>query len=174
MGLFTWLQRWTGRNHRHHSGSCLRHGLNRKPAARYRPTLEALEDRLCPASATLDFSTYLGGSGTERSFAVAVDSAGNSYVTGLTTSKNFPGTSGAFQTRLSGSQDAFVAKFNPAGGLVYATYLGGNNITEGFSIAVDQYGDAYVTGQPTTGFPTVNALQASYHQAFLTKISSPV
>jgi hypothetical protein len=136
------------------------HRPGQRPAPRRRLTLEVLEDRLCPSPATIDFSTYLGGRDTDTSLAVAVDGAGNSYVTGLTTSRNFPVTSGAFQTRLSGSQEAFVAKFDPVGGLVYATYLGGNNSTEGFGIAVDQDGDAYVTGVTwATNFPIKNGFQ---------------
>ena len=105
--------------------------------------VECLEDRLCPSGATLDYSTFLGGSGSDRALAVAVDSAGNNYVTGYTSSADFPVTSGALQTRLANnSQAAFVAKFNAAGGLVYATYLGGKGLTLGDGIAVDQFGDA--------------------------------
>jgi hypothetical protein len=139
--------------------------------------VESLEDRLCTSSAALDFSTYLGGSGQDIAYAVAVDSAGNSYVTGLTNSKNFPVTQGALQTRLTGSEDAFVAKFNSAGGLVYATYLGGNGSSVGHGIAVDQYGDAYVTGMTSSSnFPVKNAFQPSYggglSDAFVARLNS--
>ena len=95
---------------------------------------------------------------------MAVDSAGNSYVTGYTSSADFPVTSGALQTRLANnSQAAFVAKFNAAGGLVYATYLGGRGLTLGDGIAVDQFGDAYVTGKTdSANFPVMNALQPKF------------
>jgi hypothetical protein len=151
----------------------------RNPDLRRQLCLECLEDRLCPSSATLDFSTFLGGSGRDVAFAVAMDSAGNSYVTGYTTSADFPVTSGAFQTTIKGpkgTQEAFVAKFNPAGGLVYATYLGGKGLTLGDGIAVDQYGDAYVTGKTdASNFPVVNALQPNYgggqSDAFVAKLN---
>jgi Beta-propeller repeat len=133
---------------------------------------------MCPSPATLDFSTFLGGSGLDRAYAVAVDAAGNSYVTGQTSSKDFPVTSGALQTKLAAnSQAAFVAKFNPAGGLVYATYLGGRGVTFGDGIAVDQFGDAYVTGKTTSAnFPVMNALQSKYgggqSDAFAAKLNA--
>ena len=88
MRLFSWLRTLTTPTRRNR-------GLRRQLR------LECLEERLCPSSATLDFSTFLGGSGgagADRALAVAVDSAGNSYVTGYTSSADFPVTSGAFQT----------------------------------------------------------------------------
>src|SRR5262249_14787070 len=80
-------------------------------------TLEA------PGTALVD-STCLGGSGEDFGFGVAVDSSGDAYVTGSTTWSNFPTTAGAFQNSLRGAQDAFVAKLNPVGSLIYSTYLG--------------------------------------------------
>jgi hypothetical protein len=137
--------------------------------------VEALEDRLCPSSATLDFSTFLGGNGRDVAYAVAVDSAGNSYVTGSTSSANFPATKGALQTHLQGTQDAFVAKFSPTGKLVYATYLGGKGLDLGDGIAVDQYGDAYVTGKTdAANFPVVNGFQTKLggkSDAFVAKLN---
>jgi hypothetical protein len=135
-----------------------------------------LEDRLCLSSATLAYSTFLGGLGIDNAYAVAVDSAGNTYVTGGTSSKDFPVTSGAMQTRFSGNEDAFIAKFSPAGQLVYATYLGGRGTTFGHGIAVDQYGDAYVTGMTNcTSFPVKNAFQSQYGgglgDAFVTRLN---
>jgi hypothetical protein len=150
----------------------------RNRAQRRQLRLECLEDRLCPSGATLDFSTFLGGSGSDRALAVAVDSAGNSYVTGYTTSADFPVTSGAVQTRLANnSQAAFVAKFNTAGGLVYATYLGGRGSTLGDGIAVDQFGDAFITGKTdSANFPVMNALQPKFgggqSDAFVAKLNA--
>ena len=81
----------------------------------------------------LFYSTYLGGSGGDKGYGIAVDSSGNAYVTGLTPSTNFPTTSGAFQTTLNGTSDAFVTKLNPTGSapLVYSTYLGGSGTDAG-------------------------------------------
>jgi hypothetical protein len=147
---------------------------SRRP--RFRPRLEILEGRLCPSSASLDFSTFLGGRGTDVAYAVAVDSAGDSYVTGMTSSKDFPVTGGVLQSRFSGNEDAFIAKFSPNGTLIYATYLGGSGTTIGHGIAVDQFGDAYVTGSTnSTKFPVMNAYQSQYGgglaDAFVAKLN---
>ncbi len=121
----------------------------------------------------LSYSTFLGGSGDDLANAIAVDSYGNAYVTGRTSSLNFPTTPGAFQA--GGIWDAFVIKLNPAGVLIYSTYLGGGINDEGFGIAVDDSGNAYVTGGtdstnfPTTtgAFQTVNAGSSSVFVAKL-------
>ena len=116
----------------------------------------------------LSYSSYLGGAGNDFGLAIAVDSAGSSYVTGQTSSANFRTTAGAFQTSLAGGPNAFIAKFTPDGtALVYATYLGGSGAIDPFSntnqgdvgraIAVDSAGHAYVTGQTSsTNFPTTS------------------
>src|SRR5439155_1110671 len=76
----------------------------------------------------LSYSTYLGGSGRDEGNDIAVDTAGSAYVTGSTTSTNFPTTAGSFQPAYRGSFDAFVAKFNASGSaLVYSTYFGGSS-----------------------------------------------
>jgi len=97
---------------------------------------------------TLAFSTYLGGSGSDRGNAIAVDSAGNAYITGDTTSTNFPVTQGAFDTVKAGfDTDAFVTKMNSTGtALIYSTYFGGDNMDIGNDIALDAAGNAYITG----------------------------
>src|SRR5438876_470157 len=112
----------------------------------------------------LIYSTYLGGSSFDVAVGIAVDAAGNAYVTGDTFSSNFPTTAGAFQTTLDGFLAAFVTKLNPTGSaLVYSTYLGGSAFDEGLGIAVDAAGNAYVTGDTTsTDFPTTTgAFQAT-------------
>jgi hypothetical protein len=141
---------------------------------------DAFVTKLNPTgSAPLVYSTYLGGSGGDIGWGVAVDAAGNAYVTGNTTSTNFPTTAGAFQTASGGSVDAFVTKLNPTGSapLVYSTYLGGSGDDGGRRIAVDALGNAYVTGFTTsTNFPTtVGAFQTTYgggiRDAFVAKIA---
>jgi hypothetical protein len=108
----------------------------------------------------LIYSTYLGGSGYDAGHAIAVDSEGNAYVTGWTTSTNFP-TMNPLQPSHIAYETAFVAKINPAGSaLVYSTYLGGSVNDIGLGIAVDSAGDAYVTGETySPDFPTMNPLQ---------------
>ena len=97
---------------------------------------------------TLAFSTYIGGSGTEQADGIAVDSAGNAYITGNTVSLNFPTTPGAFDTtKTNPDNDVFVTKLNSTGtAIIYSTYFGGSNREAGNDIAVDGAGNAYVTG----------------------------
>lgn len=120
----------------------------------------------------LIYSTYLGGSGFDQGYAIAVDSLGNAYVTGTTAAADFPTTARAFQTNYGGG-DAFVSKLNPAGtALVYSTYLNG---ASGNGIAVDSAGNAYVTGEAgPTNFPTTpGAFQTSPmgFDIFVTKLN---
>jgi len=124
------------------------------------------------AGSALLYSTFLGGAANDEGFKIALDPLGKVYVTGVTSSSNFPTTSGAFQTAFGGGNtDAFVAKVDTskagAASLVYSTLLGGSG-DENFQpflrdiLAVDTAGNAYVTGATTsTNFPTVNPLQAS-------------
>jgi hypothetical protein len=144
--------------------------------------------KLNPAGDTLVYSTYLGGSGDDEAFAIAVDAAGHAYVTGLTSSTDFP-TANPFQgtcdDNCSSGQtvDAFVAELGPSGNaLVYSTYLGGSNGDAGSRIAVDKAGNAYVVGSTgSPDFPTVNAFQGTCDvcsgrsdDAFVAKISPSV
>lgn len=124
--------------------------------------------KLTPAGNAIVYSTYLGGSGgtggsPESGNGIAVDSSGSAYVTGVTSSPNFP-TRSALQTgHAGGGLDAFIAKFSPAGtGLVYSTYLGGIGFDTATSIAVDGVGTAYVTGNTTSpDFPIANPIQGA-------------
>ena len=124
----------------------------------------------------LDYSTYLGGNNVEWCRAIAVDAGGNAYVTGVTSSTNFPTSAGAFQTCCYG--DAFVTKLNSSGSaLIYSTYLGGNAQEETTGITVDALGNAYVTGWVvgSWGFPTTpGAFQTTNGgdvDAFVTKLN---
>jgi len=104
--------------------------------------------KLDPAGSALVYSTYLGNGWPTGGSGIAVDAAGNAYVTGSTNSTNFPTTVGAFQPVFRGGVDAFVTKLNPTGSaLVYSTYLGGSRDDQGSGIAVDVNGYAYVTGK---------------------------
>jgi hypothetical protein len=107
----------------------------------------------------LSYSSYLGGHGSDFASAIAVDSAGNTYITGYTLSADFPTTAGALQTVSAGGAsygDVFVTKLNSTGSsVVYSTYLGGSNDDLGTGIAVDSSGSAYVTGYTrSSNFPT--------------------
>jgi hypothetical protein len=134
--------------------------------------------KLNPTGTALVYSTYLGGNQTENpGDQIAVDSAGDAYVTGNTTSANFPVTPGAYQTNLVGSSAAFVTKLNPAGsGLVFSTYLGASgSFSVGNGIAVDPAGNVYVTGFAGPPFPlTAGALQTTspvFGETFITELN---
>jgi hypothetical protein len=124
------------------------------------------------------YSAYFGGSGADEGHAVGVDAAGSVYVTGYTTSSDFPIVNG-FQTKIGGAQDSYLLKLSSDGRAIqYSTYIGGVAGDRGFGIAVAPSGDAYVAGNTlsTTGFPILNAFQSSMGgglaDAFLTKVSA--
>jgi RHS repeat-associated protein len=146
-------------------------------------TSDAFVSKVNAAGTSLTYSTYLGGSGSDQANAIAIDPSGNAYVTGLTTSTNFPTTTGAYQTTLgSATQSVFVTKLNATGtGKVYSTYLRGSVASEtdsGSGIAVNAAGNAYVAGiTNSTSFPTTTgAFQTSYgggsDDAFVTRLST--
>ncbi|HXG63648.1 MAG TPA: SBBP repeat-containing protein, partial [Blastocatellia bacterium] len=115
--------------------------------------------KLDPSGTRLVYLTYLGGGGNDTATGMAVDAAGNAYLTGFTTSTNFP-TLNALQPNNRGRFNGFVTKLGPTGNLIYSTYLGGTTNDSGSGIAVDAAGNAYVAGIATSpDFPTVNALQ---------------
>jgi len=137
----------------------------------------------------LDYSTYLGGTyhpapRVSQGNGIAVDSSGNAYVTGATTSGNFPLTGGAFQitNNCTGCANAFVTKFNADGtALDYSTYLGGAaspyGIDAGLGIAIDSLGSAYVAGNAcSNNFPTTigafKRTNSGFCDVFATKLKS--
>ena len=123
-------------------------------------TQDAFVTKLSPDGSSLVWSTLLGGAGGEIAYAIAVDSAGSAYVTGNTGSNAFQ-TANPMQRVRGGALDAFVTKFAPSGSaLVYSTYIGGAGNEEGDGIAVDQTGNAYVTGiTDSANFPLANPFQ---------------
>jgi hypothetical protein len=121
------------------------------------------------------FSTYLGGGSDDGAFSVAVDTAGNAYITGFTISNDFP-LEGAAQATPGGGVEAFVTKLDPLGQtLLYSTYLGGEGDDVGTDRAVDDLGAAYITGRTQApDFPTVNPVQEDLSgtaDAFVAKLT---
>ncbi len=117
--------------------------------------------KLTPDGSTVVYSTYFGGTLSDEGHAIAVDHYGHVYVAGTTSSHDFPMVN-AVQDTCGGSMDAFVAKLNPSGSaLEYSTCIGGqDNDEEGFGLALDEDGNAYVTGYTRSqDFPTRKALQ---------------
>ncbi len=154
------------------------------------PTASAIQEKnagsydvfvamLSPSGASLEYATYLGGSGEDgllRGLALALDAQGNAYLTGTTNSSDFP-TRTPLQATYGGAVDAFVAKIGSAGSaLMYATYLGGTSSEYGGDLAVDDVGQAYVVGTSfSQDFPTVNPLQPTLggeRDLFITKLTS--
>jgi len=137
---------------------------------------DAFVTKINTSGSALIYSTYLGGSGEERGFDIAVDSSGNTYITGYTFSTNFP-TASPIQVSNAGGCDAFVAKMNTSGSaLIFSTFLGGTSADIGLDIVVDSSGNSYITGSTySTNFPTASPIQGSNagdYDAFVTKINT--
>ncbi|MGB7924147.1 MAG: SBBP repeat-containing protein [Pyrinomonadaceae bacterium] len=148
--------------------------------------LDAFITKFTPDGGSLVYSTFLGGCSREQGNSLVVDESGNVYITGLTESQDnpftpeidgFPVTPGAYQ--MTGSFDAFVTKLNATGSaLIYSTYLGGtDDVDRGWGIAIDEAGNAYVTGDTkSANFPVVNAVQpddgGGLNDAFVTKLNA--
>ena len=126
----------------------------------------------------LDYSTFLGGVASDWLWAVAVDGGGRAYVTGATTSANFPTTFGAYDPTFNGGTDAFVARFtNTGNALEYSTFLGGGGADHGYAIAFDSNSRAYVTGETiSNNFPTTgNAFDRTFNgqvDAFVARVNA--
>ena len=116
------------------------------------------------ATLTIDpvFSTYLGGSGNDQPVSMAADAQGNAYVTGVTTSANFP-VKGALQSTYKGNQDVFVTKLDAnTGAIIYSTYIGGSDQDVPNQIKVDAKGNAYVIGSTSSkDFPALKGVQTT-------------
>jgi hypothetical protein len=124
------------------------------------------------------YATFLGGNAIDQGFGIAVDAAGNAYVTGNTVSTDFPTTAGSVQPAMVAGTEAFVAKLNAAGtALIYSTYLGGNLDDAGRGIALDSAGNVVITGFTTSfDFPvTAGAAQPTFGgltDAFVSKLNA--
>ena len=125
-------------------------------------TSRSLSDYPFSSQLHVDFSSFLGGNDTDEGDSIAVDSFGNAFVSGTTFSHNFP-TKNALQPSYGGGfSDVFIAKFNSTGGLIFSTYFGGNASDEARGIAVDKFGNCYVTGSTySSNFPTKNAFNST-------------
>ena len=146
---------------------------------------DAFVSKLNAAGSGLVYSTYIGGAADETATDLAIDSAGNAYITGFTLSNDFPVTSDALQAanagfggqalapnasqgfnteRVRNSGDAFLVKLSAAGALTYSSFFGGKNDDAGLAIAVDAAGNAYVAGNTlsTTLATSTGTLQRNY------------
>jgi hypothetical protein len=136
---------------------------------------DAFVAKLDPSGARLLYCTYLGGNAEDRALGIALDGAGNAYIAGWTSSTDFPVTA-SLQTHSGGGRDAFVAKIDAGGNLVYSTFLGGNGQDSGTGIAVDASGNAYISGSTnSTNFPVYRAVQSSnggQQDAFVAGVNS--
>ncbi|HDO19657.1 MAG TPA: PKD domain-containing protein, partial [Thermoplasmatales archaeon] len=143
----------------------------------YNGHCDAFITKLSPSGDSLIYSTYLGGSQLDATFGITVDNSGYAYVVGHTRSDDFP-TVNAYDDSYNGNRDIFVTKISSSGNsLIYSTYLGGSSYEWApNSIAVDNSGCAYVTGETySSDFPTVNAYDDSYNghcDAFIAKLSA--
>lgn len=139
--------------------------------------------KLNSAGTGLVYCTYIGGTDNEVAYGIIVDKQGNAYIAGSTTSTDFPVTANAYQKTYAGTDpgsewgDVFVVKLNPNGTvLLYSTYLGGTGVDCPTGIAVDNEGNAYVTGWAGVNYPvTPGALQTTHaggkRDIFLTKLN---
>jgi hypothetical protein len=139
---------------------------------------DAFVVKLNPTGSAPVYATYYGGTSHDWGSSIAVDNSGNAYITGITYSFDFPTTPGAAQTTDRSSWgDAFVVRLNPTGSApVYATYYGGTRTDYGQSIAVDNSGNAYITGYTdSSDFPTtpgvVNSTFIGNKDAFVVKLN---
>lgn len=141
-------------------------------------SVDAFITKLSADGSSLIYSTYLGGSDSTNGYGIAVDAQGYAYVTGITSSIDFPVTPGSFQTTLQGTNCGFITKLAADGAsLLYSTYLGGSMNNYSYSIAIDDQDCAYITGMTlSSDFPvTPGAFQPTYQGnacAFITKLAA--
>lgn len=142
----------------------------------YKGGEEAFVTKLNSTGSALVYSTFLGGTGDDYGVGIAVDGSGDAYVTGATTSTDFP-TKNPFQQTNNGGYDAFLSEINPAGSdFVLSTYLGGAATDFAFGVTVDSLGQAHLVGYTgSSNFPVQDAVQSALNGAqdlFITKFNS--
>jgi hypothetical protein len=145
--------------------------------SQYGGSTDAFVTMIQTTGEALVYSTYLGGNNYDVGNAIGVDSSGDVYIVGTTMSSNFPTMANLIQPSFGGNTDAFVAKLDPSGSkLLYGTYLGGSDVDYGLAMALDQYGNVFVTGYTeSTNFPTVNPIQAGNNgngDAFVAEVNT--
>ncbi|HTV01412.1 MAG TPA: SBBP repeat-containing protein, partial [Luteitalea sp.] len=137
------------------------------------------------ADGSLGYSTFIGGTDTEYANGIDIDTAGNAYIVGYTTStpaEGFATTANAYRTTLSGGADLFIQRYSPAGALMYSTYFGGNQgeSSRGADIAVDEAGrvvvvsDLFATDLPVTPNAFQSARSGNSTDVFLARIDTNV
>ena len=138
--------------------------------------LDAFVMKMDPAGTTVLSSMYFGGSADDEGHRIALDSAGNIYITGYTTSKDFP-IVGGFQTTIGGRKDAYIVKLdNAASRILFSSYLGGSLDEQVFGLSIDPSGNIYIAGETlSSNFPTVKAIRSKFGgglaDGFVTKLS---
>jgi len=129
-------------------------------------TTDAFITKMHPSTNTLIYSTYLGGSNFDYGSSIGIDSDGYASIAGTTYSNDLPVFAAHFPN-LNGIQDAYVARLNPTGTMIFCTYLGGSNWEWGLDIAVDPSGTSYVIGYTdSSDFPTSNPYDPFYNGGF--------
>src|ERR1035438_3898065 len=127
--------------------------------------------KLSPDGSTLLYFTVIGGSSEDAATAIALGSDGSAFVTGSTNSSDFPATGGALEpTYIGGGQpQGFLAKVNPAGSLVYSTFINGTASTQISGIAIDSAGEVFLTG---IGTPGSSSTSGQSFQGFVLKLDA--
>ncbi|KAA3605889.1 MAG: hypothetical protein DWQ06_03220, partial [Calditrichaeota bacterium] len=139
-------------------------------------TYDVFVTKLLADGSSLDYSTYLGDSGNEKSNEIIVDGNGNALLIGITNSGNFP-TQNAFDYYLNGNYDIFISKISSDGSaLIYSTFLGGSSSDYGYGLGLDESDNILLTGMTlSSNFPVQNAYDDSYNgngDLFITQLNS--
>jgi hypothetical protein len=133
----------------------------------YNGNYDLFVTKLDISGSDLVYSTFIGGSSDDKGLSIAIDTNGNSFITGYTSSGSYPTTTGAFDVSYNGSYDAFVSKLNATGSsLLYSTFIGGGNDDRGASIAIDIRGNAFITGYAASCPTTTGAYDVSNNGSF--------
>jgi uncharacterized protein (TIGR03437 family) len=137
-------------------------------------TFDAFVAKVSADGSTVLYFTVLGGIVPDSAAAIALGSDGSAFVTGSTGSSDFPVTAGALETtfNMAGASQGFLVKVNPAGSVVYSTYINGTAFTTVTGIAIDGAGEIFLTGQGGPGYPFATSGQAQSSQGFILKLDA--